>query len=308
MFSFIYWLKKDQADIVYAFGIYPYIFSIIAKLTLKTKIIWGIRDGAINYSKFGWVKKYYFWASIIFSRLTDLIIANSQAGSNLYLKYHYPKNKMVVVHNGIDINTFKPNPIKGLRLRKKLGLKAKDFVIGYAARLDPIKNHPTFLRAVKIFIGKFPKTKFLIVGGGDKKYANKLKLMGENLGIDNNIIWIGASDSMNHFYNAIDILTLTSTSEGFPNVIGEAMACGKPCVTTDVGDCALIVGKDGITVLINSHIALSTGWEEMVKRLKTDLELPDRCRQKIVTNFNRKVLVNRFLTEIQKLTSENEKE
>lgn len=215
---------------------------------------------------------------------------------------------MVVVHNGIDINTFKPNPIKGLRLRKKLGLKAKDFVIGYAARLDPIKNHPTFLRAVKIFIGKFPKTKFLIVGGGDKKYANKLKLMGENLGIDNNIIWIGASDSMNHFYNAIDILTLTSTSEGFPNVIGEAMACGKPCVTTDVGDCALIVGKDGITVLINSHIALSTGWEEMVKRLKTDLELPDRCRQKIVTNFNRKVLVNRFLTEIQKLTSENEKE
>lgn len=304
--QFIYWLKKDQTDIVYAFGIYPYIFSVVAKLTLKTKIIWGIRDGAINYSKFGWIKKYYFWASIIFSRLTDLIIANSQAGKNLYLKKHYPKNKMVVIQNGIDIKKFRPDQKKGLSLRKQFGLNKNDFVIGHAARLDPIKDHPTFLRAVKIFVEKFPKTKFLIAGGGDEKYENELKLIGQNLGIEKNIIWLGEYDKMSSYYNAIDILTLTSISEGWANVLGEAMACGKPCVTTDVGDCALIVEKNGITVRSNSHIALSTGWEEMVKRLKTDPGLPDRCRQKIVTNFSRKVLVNRFLAEIQKLTSDME--
>lgn len=298
---FIELLKKDQPDLIYSFGLYPFILSITAKVYLKTKIIWGIRASFIDYSKFGWLKKRNFWISILLVRLFDKIIANSEAGKRLFCHYGYPKNKIIVVPNGIDVEHFTPSQKEGHILRHQLGIDDKTLLIGHCARLDPVKDHPTFFEAIKIYIINYPKTRFLIAGAGDEIYINALKKNAQTQNIDNNIVWLGAYEKMNRFYNAIDFLTLTSISEGFPNVVGEAMACGKPVVATNVGDCALIVKGTGIVIPASNPVKLAKAWAQMNEKIKKDQALSHRCRQKISNQYSLDLLVDRFRAIIAEL-------
>lgn len=279
-------VKKDQPDIIYSFGIIPNILAVLIKKKFKTKVIWGIRntfDRNLNL----------LLLRVFSPRFVDLVISNSTAGKNLYFENIFPSKKIVVISNGIDVNKFKPRPESGLKLRKRLCLGKNDLVIGHLARLDPLKDHKTFLYAVSIFIKKYPQAKFLIAGGGKLKYESELKLLASNLQIEQNLIWLGEYYDTPSYYNAIDFLTLTSISEGFPNVLGEAMACGKPCVVTDVGDCKVIVEGTGIVVPKSDPDTLDKEWKNMAMKIKKDKNLSTLCRTTIVNNYSLNKLIKR---------------
>ena len=112
----------------------------------------------------------------------------------------------------------------------------------------PLRIIPLFLKAAACVAAERPDVRFVCVGHGDASYLNQLKELTRTLGIENNVQWVQARPDMRAVYNALDVFCSASSSEGFPNVIGEAMACARNCVVTDVGDSKLVVGGTGITV------------------------------------------------------------
>ncbi|HEX8395210.1 MAG TPA: glycosyltransferase, partial [Longimicrobium sp.] len=131
----------------------------------------------------------------------------------------------------------------GLALRAAWKIAPGEVVVGMVGRMDPMKDHPTFLRTASRLAADFPDLRFVVVGDGDPGYREVLRVQAEELGLGARVVWAGKQNDMPAVYSAMDLLCSSSSGEGFANVIGEAMACGVACVVTDVGDSARLVGR-----------------------------------------------------------------
>jgi glycosyltransferase involved in cell wall biosynthesis len=270
------------------------LLCIFLKLFLpSTTIIWGIRDSITDKQTLDWLQNILFNFECIFSRFADLIIVNSHAGKKHYSKQKFATEKMLVIPNGIDIQRFQPHE-KACLIRLEWGVSQDTVLIGLVGRLHPMKDYPTFFQAAKILC-KNENIRFVCVGNGFKDYTEKLHQLTEDLGISQKVIWAGGRADMCAVFNALDIVVSASAyGEGFPNVIGEAMACGIPCVVTDVGDSAWIVGDLGIVVEPQNPEALAAGCSSLMKlNLADKIALKDKARLKIVQNFSVEKLVEK---------------
>jgi glycosyltransferase involved in cell wall biosynthesis len=114
-------------------------------------------------------------------------------------------------------------------------------------------------------------------------------------GVSNAMRLVGRRDDVARLTAALDIASLSSVGEGFPNVVGEAMACGVPCVVTDVGDAAYLVGTSGMVVPPRNPAALARAWKELLdagsERRRTMGHL---ARERILTEFNLPDIVKRY--------------
>jgi len=199
-----------------------------------------------------------------------------------------------VIPNGIDTNRFRFAPGGRSRVRGEWNVAEDEVLVGLVGRLDPMKDHPTFLRAAAHLARRNPVWRFVCVGSGPTDYAETLARLADELGVASPLVWAGARDDMADVYSAIDILASSSLGEGFPNVVGEAMACGVPCVVTNVGDSARVVGDYGVVVPANQPGALADGLEQVLQRMK---EIPADwhtvLRRRIEDNFSIELLVER---------------
>jgi glycosyltransferase involved in cell wall biosynthesis len=202
---------------------------------------------------------------------------------------------MVVISNGIDTERFQPDSEAGAKVRAEWGVSENTILIGLVGRLDPMKDHPTFLKAAALLSEERQDVRFVCVGVGEETYAKELYQLTNKLGILEQVIWAGGRSDMPKVYNALNIASSSSSyGEGFANVIGEAMACGVPCVVTDVGDSAWIVGDTGIVVPPKNPEALAAGWNSLLNLAVTDqVALAEKARKTIVENFSLRNLVQK---------------
>jgi glycosyltransferase involved in cell wall biosynthesis len=189
-----------------------------------------------------------FRAGAYLSRFADLIIVNSESGVRTHVALGYAPDRMVVISNGIDTSRFRPDPTAGRDLRRQWGIGQDVPVVGIVGRLHPVKDLATFLRASALVHGDVPLARFVCVGDGAAAYKAELQQLAHDLGLEHCVLWTGSDLRVPAVMNALDVLCSSSVGEGFPNVIGEAMACGKPCVVTDVGDSARLLADCGIVV------------------------------------------------------------
>ncbi len=281
-------LKQIDPDIIHGYLDIPNLFALALKpLFPRSKIIWGIRGSGDSSSSF--FGEIILQVETFLSQFTDLIINNSAVGKKYYLEKNFPAEKMVVVPNGIDLERFSPDPDAAKKVRQEWGIDDNQVVIGLPARISPMKDHPTFLRAANLLKDKYPNLVFVCVGKQDDKddssYMDELKQLGKELGLQDRLLWTGGRTDMPAVHNAFDLsVSASAYGEGFSNTVGESMACGNPCVVTDVGDSAWIVGELGEVVPPNDHQALAEKIGQMVDRL----EECDRqaIRQKIVDQFS----------------------
>ena len=167
-------------------------------------------------------------------------------------------------------------------------------MIGLVARLHPLKDHHTFLRAAARFAHARPDARFVCIGGGPGKYLHDLRELADRLGLSNKISWTGfIMDDMRAAYNALNICCSSSSTEGTSNAIAEAMACGVPCVVTDVGDSKLIIGETGVLVPPKNPEALSAGFAVMAERLNENPQLPHAVRERIESRLGIAALVRK---------------
>jgi len=289
-------LREERPDILHSYLVVPNLVTVMFKLLFpRIKMVWGVRASNMDLSRYDWFIRMTYRLERLFSRFPDLIIVNSQAGRRDHFAHGFPKEKMVVIHNGIDTQRFCPNPGARRRGRAEWGVSEDEKLIGLVGRLDPKKDHPTFLKAAALLAQEREDVRFVCVGDGLADYRQELHKLGQELGLTERLIWAGARDDISAVYNSLEIASSSSSyGEGFPNVIGEAMACGVPCVVTDVGDSAWIVGDAGVVVPPKNHHALADGWRDMLRRLGDHrLSLSEKARARVALHFDLDALVQK---------------
>lgn len=286
-------VRRQSPDILYGYlATCNLLTSFLRLFTPGTKAVWGIRTANLKLEYYGWLSRLLCWLEVKLAWMASLLIANSQAGLRFAVQQGVPANKIIAIPNGIDVEQFYPDVTAREKTRAAWKVAANEFLIGIVGRIDPIKEHKVFLTAAARLRQSFPQARFVCVGEGvNRNYQEALDALTEALGLQQSVIWTGAQYDMLGAYNALDLLTNSSSSEGFSNVIGEAMACGVPCVVTDVGDSALIVASTGIVIPVNDPAALVAAWLACLRQRPGALGAP--ARQRIRQEFSVSALVDR---------------
>lgn len=286
-------LKNLKPDVIHGYDSLPNILPMMFKPFFpKTRLVFGVRASNMDLDRYQLKCKIFFKMECFFSRFADLIIVNSRAGFDYVISKGFHKEKMIVIPNGIDTDRFKPDKSTGLSLRKEWGVCDGETLIGQVGRLDPMKDHPTFLKAASLLLKGKKNVRFVCLGTGDRAYKDKLVTLAQELGLSDRIHWAGPTNDMPAVYNALDIVTSSSSfGEGFPNIIGEAMACKIPCVVTDVGDSSLVMGETGIVIPPKNPESMAKGWIESMNEDKD--ETTSKARFRIEKNFSLQKLFQR---------------
>jgi len=298
-------LRKEHPTIVHGYLTVPNLLAVLLKPCVPgVRVVMGIRASNMDLDHYDWLSRLTTRLERIASWGADLLIVNSKAGRDHLLAQGFAPGKVCVVPNGIDTVRFHPDPTARREQRAEWGIGENERLIGLIARWDPMKDHPNFLRAAARLLADHPGTRFVCMGGGDMAYRIQLESLAATLDLAGKITWLEPQAELAPVYAALDILVSASRfGEGFSNVIGEAMATGVPCVVTDVGDSAWIVGDTGRVAPPGDAAALAAAVNEL-------LDLPDaartalgeRARARIEDNFSLEALTNNTLAVLGALS------
>ena len=266
------------------------VASALKPFARESLIVWGVRASALDLSFYGTSDRILFQLTRVASRTADTIIANSHAGAEHVVRAGYPADRVVVIPNGIDTARFSPSSARAAELRREWGVAPEERLIGLVARFDPMKDHVAFISAAAILAHRRPDVRFICIGQAAEPYYSRVLAVLRGTGLGNRILLKGFADEMPAVQSALDVATSSSAyGEGFSNAIAEAMACGTPCVVTDVGDSGLIVGDTGLVVPPKNPQALANAWDALLAR--TGASLSAACRQRVIDEFSVEQLI-----------------
>lgn len=266
------------------------LFSVLVKLLRRrrrTQLIWGIAAADMPMQKYGLWAKMGAKMQKSLSGFADAIVVNSFFGEQILRQQGYSRLSskalsrvpIIVIQNGVDTHCFKVNRKAGQQWREQHAIALDAKLIGMVARLDPAKGIETFLQAIDIAekynqaVGKQRTHKqqehkkqaqwhFVIFGSGKSDYADQLKQTIESHELyEKRLFLFENADIDKVIYNAMDMLSITSVSESFPNVMLEAMSCGTPLVSTDVGDCKMVIQDFGKVIDVGDAQGLYEAWK-----------------------------------------------
>ena len=263
--------------------------GIAAKLAGPYPVVWNIRHTITNRGSLKTSTYLIASANALLSRcLPTKIICNANTGKQTHVAMGFDENRILVIENGFDLSQFYPDEDSKESVRHEVGLPGNGYLIGMAARYNPQKDHANFIRAALLLLQKRQDVDFLL--WGDSVDNNNLELaeLVHSLDLQNHVLMLGLRMDTQRLFSALDIATLSSAyGEAFPQVIGEAMACGIPCVVTDVGDSSRIVGKTGGVVPPKDPQALANAWYKILSMPESERRrLGEAARERIKNTFS----------------------
>lgn len=232
---------------------------------LRCPLLWNVR-----HSLDQWPQEGFFWRSEIraggcLARTADRLVFNSSHAARQHEHLGYPRERACVIPNGFDLEKFAPDETSRAESRRECGIGPDNVALGIVGRYHPLKDHVGFLRAAAILISAVPTARFVLAGRGLSGDNRELAGLIRELGLGSRATLLGERDDIARVMNGFDIYVSSSASEAFPNAVGEAMSCGLPCVVTDVGDSADLVGDTGIVVAPKSPAALAEGLLQLIR-------------------------------------------
>jgi glycosyltransferase involved in cell wall biosynthesis len=261
------WMRESNPDVVHTWMYHANLAGgVAARLAGNIPVVWGIHhsvlDRRVDKLRTLLVNR---GCGLLSRRFPARIVCCSQAALDLHRKLGYAQEKLEVIPNGFDLEQVKPDPNARQSLRKELGIPADAVLIGMAARFHPHKDHRNFTWAAARLRQRMPNVHFVLCGLGITWENTQLAGWIDAAGMRDCCHLLGVREDMPRLFAGMDIATTASRSEAFPIVIGEAMACGTPCVVTAVGDSAMIVGDTGIAVPAEDPNALAEGWRKLIE-------------------------------------------
>jgi glycosyltransferase involved in cell wall biosynthesis len=297
LLSLVNLTRKFRPQLIQGWMIHGNLAASMAQFAsrIAAPVIWNVRmsfesgDGeklmTRGLTKFG----------AVLSRHPSAIIYNSRSGAKQHEKLGYRGAVSVVVPNGFDCDIFRPDEQARSSIRQQLGLKSSSLLVGLVARYHPMKDHVGFLKTASLLSMSDPESRFLLVGRDLVKGESALVKLINDLGLAGRVLLLGERSDIPQLTACLDIACSSSAwGEGFSNAIGEAMACGVPCVVTDVGDSAYLVGDTGVTVPRRNPEALAHAVQHLIdagpakrkelgvaarRRIESEFSLPNICRR-----------------------------
>lgn len=297
--KFLKIIKEISPDIIQGWMYHGNLVSSLASIFLGNKIpvIWNIRGSHYQLKDEKKNTAVAIWLGGKLSHLPKKIINNSLFSAIKHEEFlGYKVDKREVIPNGFDTNKFSPSMDEKYYLNTILNSTDKNVInVGLIGRYHPMKDHKNFIRAAEIYFDKYNiKTKFIMIGRDvDNQneelfnYINQLNLKGE-------LFLLGERSDIDKILCSLDIVVSSSYSEGFPNVIGEAMASGVPCVVTDVGDSAWIVGKTGKVVPPRDSENLAEAIYELSSSKIQRESLGQLARERVIQVFSIEKVVEQY--------------
>ena len=251
--------------------------TLAAKFSRRsTRLYWNVRQSLDDRSVLSFSTRTALRLSRMLSPSPDAIIFNSERALKLHRDFGYRNTNMRFIPNGFTVDEPASRVPTAVR------------VFGIAARLNPQKDYRTFFKAAAIVARRHPDVRFIAVGLGLSDDNEHVRQMISKSGVPpGSVALAGECSDMRKFYEDIDVLVLSSKTEGFPNVIAEAMSVGRPVISTDVGDASVIVGAAGIIIRPGDPQALAAAMEQMVRLTATEYaDLSHAAYNRIAENYS----------------------
>jgi len=287
-------LRKERPDIVQTWMYHSDLLGgLAARLAGIRNIIWGVRTTDLGG---GYGRKIIRLLCARLSRLIpEYIVCAAEASRRSHISIGYDAARMKVVPNGFDLYALRAAEGARSRIRDECGFTSGDFVIGTLGRFNEAKDQRNFIRAAAEVTKYHSSARFLMVGRDLEAVNAVLSSWLREFGITDRFVLLGERKDAPACLAAMDIFCLSSRTEGFPNALGEAMAMGLPCVTTDVGDAVLLLGGFGAVVPAEDSVALANGLREMIEMTEAErLALGKRTRERIESEFTLERTLERF--------------
>ena len=289
-------LRRARPDILQTWLFHADFLGLLAGRAAGIKrICWNIRSAELRSSDHS--ASLFFLLRILaqLSSLPVAVVVNSQAGRSAHEALGYHPRRWELIPNGIDVDAFMPSDERRKRWRQTNGIAQDTPVVGLVARYHPMKDHATFLEAAGAVAASLPDVHFVLAGRGvDPNNVTLVDAVARHE-LAGRISLCGEVTDTAALFCALDVAVSASYSEAFPNVVGEAMACGVPCVVTDAGDSAHIVGGAGVVVPTRNPAAMSGA----IMRLLT-MDPPARAalgreaRARIAANYSLDRMATRY--------------
>ncbi len=296
-FRLVRTLKRLNPDIVHTWLYHADLLGgLAARLAGVSAVGWCIRNSNLDRDKTKYSTRAVVSLCALLSKWLPLrILSCSEKARQVHMMCGYAVEKMVVVPNGFDLTRFKPDGDARRSVRIELGLEADTPLVGLIGRFDPQKNHAGFFEAAGVLHCQMPHVHFVLAGQNIEMSNTALKSAITQGGVLANTHLLGLRNDMPELMAALDVLASSSYGEAFPNVLGEAMACGVPCAVTDVGDSSYIVGDTGRVVVSGDMAGLAAALEELlVLPLSEKTILGERARERVATHFEIGGIVRRY--------------
>lgn len=282
-------LRSLRPDVVHTWMYHADLLGgLAARLVGVRRVIWCLRHSNLSKAEnkrstlavIGLCARLSGW-------LPQHIISCSRLAKQVHAAAGYVDGKISIIPNGFELDRFVPNAAARASVRAELGLPENALLVGVVARFDPLKNHLGFVQAAAQVLAQQPQAHFVLAGTDvDPGNAVLQTAVATHPGLAAHIHLLGRRDDVPRLMAALDVLASPSHGEAFPNVLGEAMACGVPCVVTDAGDSAEIVGDTGRVVPVGDMDGLA---RELVAVLNLSAaeraKLGQQARARVQANY-----------------------
>ena len=294
----VHLLRDIQPDVVQTWMYHAdLIGGLVARAMGVRKVFWGLHSTTLKKGKTKRTTIIVAKINALLSRwIPKRIVSCSQKGVLVHQALGYAKDKFTVIPNGYDLRQFAFNPQLGHALKLSLSIPDEMPLFGMVGRFDPHKDHLNLIAALGLLKQDGCDFRCVLVGSGMTEENSELMSWLDKYEVHDRVLLLGQRNDIPTIMNMIDVHVLSSYGEAFPNVLCEAMACGTPCVTTDVGDAAVIVGDTGWVVAPGSVKLLSQAMFESIQMKfanLTEWEMREiKATQRIFDNFSIEIMMD----------------
>jgi glycosyltransferase involved in cell wall biosynthesis len=258
-------IRVSRPDIVQTWMYHADLLGgLAARMAGNRHVIWGIRTTDVRAGGSSATVIVRWLCARLSNWVPSIIICAAEASRRSHIAVGYDAKKMMVVPNGYDFSWLKASADERQSLREQCGINHNDVVVGSLGRFHAVKDQENFVRAAELLAPQYPQLRFLMLGRGLDWNNAQLVDWIDRSGCKNRFVLLGERKDVPQCLAAMDIFCLHSRTEGFPNVLAEAMAMGLPCITTDVGDAAMLLADTGVVVPKENSAALAQGVERLL--------------------------------------------
>ncbi len=299
-------LRRDRPDVIQGWMYHANLLAGLAGAVARVPVVWGIHHADVDPLN---TKRLSYWTNSLCANLSGVLAAWIVCCAESALRSHvglgYPADRMVVIPNGFEVDRFGPNPAARGRVRAELAIPDDVSVVGVVARFHPDKDHHNFVAAARRVAHANAKTTFVLAGEGVESSNEQLRRWIDDAGLRDRVRLLGRRSDVPDLLAAIDVLASPSRAEGFPQVLGEAMLCGVPCVVTDCGDSREIVGNTGRVVAVRDPSALASAILDLLAVPPAERAvLGDAARQRIRSRYEIAAVASRYLALYRQVAHE----